>query len=206
MPFIFGLVARDSTVLAHYSSASGNFKNIAVSLLSKASFDGKKLAFDQGEYVFSMLSEASRAVFMILTTKDVAANVRYYALDQIKSKFYSKYLNFSTFGEDSKTSEFAPEIEQIFNTLNSPTSAKIAEINRNITQAQEVMTQNLEAALARSEKLEVMEMKASKVKDSASAFQREARDLNRAACWEHYKWYIVGGGVGLLIIILLFLL
>jgi vesicle-associated membrane protein 7 len=193
MTFLYGLCAYNQVPLAEFDASSGgNHKNVARELLTRMKFDGTRAAFDQDHYIFSCLSETNHVAIIVLTDRGVNANTRFYAVDQIRQRFVTKYLSsMSSAGELSKSAEFAPEIQRIFRECQSPSAAKIAQINANITSAQQVMSENLSRALERSEKLEVMESKAQEIRDSSQAFSREATSLRKAMCFQRYKWYII---------------
>jgi hypothetical protein len=202
MSYIYGLVCYDRTPLAEFSRASsGNYRSIARDIVSTLKFDGSRVALDQDAFVFSAFSESTKLSVVVLSDKGLEAKNRFYVVEQIRNKFISKYLSsYSSLGEFSKSKEFAPEIERIFKECQSPTAAKIAAINANLEATQNIMTQNLSAALARSEKLEVMQEKAESIRSSAKAFERESTDIRKAMWCQRYKWYFIGAGIAVAVI------
>jgi uncharacterized membrane protein len=48
-----------------------------------------------------------------------------------------------------------------------------------------------------------MSEKADKIKDSATAFHREAGDVRRMMFWQKIKWYLLGGVIALVIIFII---
>jgi vesicle-associated membrane protein 7 len=195
MPFVYGLAAYNQVPLAEFDAGGGgNYQKVARDLLSRCKFDGRRSAFDQDKFVFSCLSETNHVAIIVLSDRGINANTRFYAIDQIRHRFVTMYLStMSSAGEFSKSAEFGPEMQRIFRECQSPSAAKIAQINANLAHAQQVMTENLSHALERSEKLEVMEAKSEDIRNSANAFQRESNELRMAMCVQRYKWYVIGG-------------
>ena len=140
MSFLYGAVAYQNTIIAELSNASGNMSQIVPGILKQVKFDDKNVSFEQQQYLFSLISRSNKITVLILTTKDVKGNVRFYAVDQIYQKFVMKYPNYASLGPLSKSGEFGPTIQEIFTQLNNPQQQKIAEINRNIQATQEIMT------------------------------------------------------------------
>lgn len=204
--FTYGLVSYGQKPLAEYDAgAGGNYKKVARDLLSRLSFDGTRTAFEQGAYVFSVFSESTKLSVIVLSDSTTNAKTRFFVVDQIRNKFIGKYLSsYSSAGELSKSSEFGPEIARIFSECTSPSSAKLAQINANLGDVRDIMTENLSKALERSEKLEVMEQKAENIKESASQFQREAKGIRRAMCIQRYKWWVlIGVAIAVILIIII---
>jgi len=206
MPILLGLVAYEHTPIASFNLSEPKAKDISVELLKKATYDGKKISIEQGSIVFSLISETSRSAFVCVSSKDVSLEARFFFLSQMKSQFYGKYSDFSSFSANSKDSEFGPQIKSLLEQVNNPTNEKLAQIRNNLVQASEVMTQNLQAALGRSEQLESLEKKADGLKSNAQLFQTEAVSIKRHACWEHYKWWVIGSIILLIIILLLIII
>jgi vesicle-associated membrane protein 7 len=202
MTFQYGLCAYDQVPLAEYNAASGgNYQKVARELLGKLKFDGSRAAYDQDKFIFSCISETNHVAVIILSDRGIDANTRFYAVDQIRQRFVTMYLSsMNRAGEFSKSAEFGPEIQRIFRECQSPSAAKIAQINANLANAQQVMSENLTRALERSEKLEVMEAKAQDIRASSQAFQREATGIKNAMCFQRYKWYVIGAIVVIVVI------
>lgn len=201
--FLYGAVAFETKVIAELSNASGNMSQILPDILKQCKFDDKNVSFEQQDYLFSLISRENRVTVVVLTSKDVKGNVRFYAVDQIYQKFVMKYPNYASLPPMSKSAEFGPTIQEIFTQLNNPQQQKIAEINRNIQATQEIMTQNLADALVRGERLEIMQEKSQNLQEHASAFQRSAKKVEQKMCWERYRWYIIGGVIIVVVIIII---
>jgi vesicle-associated membrane protein 7 len=80
---------------------------------------------------------------------------------------------------------------------------KTAQIKQTLQNAQDVTAQNLTKALTRGEQLRTMSEKADRIKDSATAFHREAGDVRRMMFWQKIKWYVLGAVIALVIIVII---
>lgn len=203
MTFLYGCVAYEQKILAEYCAAQGNVPKIAREVLKKGKYNNQRLALEQDSYVFSMISENTHLTYVVLSNKNVQANVRFYAIEQIKIKFNQDYSSPSSIAPESKSGEFGPKIKKILEDLENPQAAKIATINSNIQNAAQVMTENLEMALARGEKLDVLEQKAEGIKENAAAFKKNSNKLKTNMCLEKWKWYLIGAAVVVVIIIII---
>lgn len=188
--------------MAEYDGAdSGNYKKISRELLIKFKFDNSKVVFEQGQYMFSGTSSPNQLIVIVLSNANASAQTRFYVVDQILNKFQAKYGNaFSGFSENSRSSDFGPDIKRIFDSVANPSQAKLNEINQNLAQTREIMTENLAKALARSEQLEVMEAKAQNISEAANTFQRNSSALKKQMCWQRYRWYLIAVIVAVVVI------
>ena len=201
MSFVYGLVGFETTPLAEYETAEGNYAEIGHELLGKIGHDDSRTVFEQGQYLFSGFGSKTGLTILVLSKSSVDVKTRFFVINEIQSKWQSKYgSKAATMRPMEKSAEFRGEIQRIFTMMESPTQAKIQQINKNISDAQEIMTQNLSAAIARGEQLNVMEQKAEDIRSSSSQFQRDARKVKNEMCCRRYMYYILGGIVILAII------
>lgn len=206
--FTYAMVAYRDTPLAEYDGGSGgNYKKIARELLGSLKFDGKKNSFEQGGFVFSVISEASKLSVIVLSSQQVDAKLRFHVVEEVRSKFTGRYLSsYTSAGELSKSAEFGPVIRQVFTECSNASATKLAQINANLSDAREEMIQNLAMALQRGEQLEVMEAKATNIAQSANQFKREATSVRRGMLCGRIKWYILGGTIAVAVIVIIVLI
>jgi vesicle-associated membrane protein 7 len=48
-----------------------------------------------------------------------------------------------------------------------------------------------------------MEKKAEDIREGAQIFQREAEAVNKMMCWQRYKWWVIGGVIGVVVLALI---
>lgn len=206
MSFVYGLVAYQSVPLAEFETSQGNFTQIARELLEKIQHSDSRTVFEQNDFVFSAFGDKSGLTVLVLSKSSIDARTRFFVVDEIKNKWTSLYgAKAASMRPMEKNNEFRGEIQRIFIAMESPTQAKIQQINKNIIAAQEIMTQNLSSAIARGEQLTVMEKKAEEIKSSSQQFQRDASKIRKEMCWRRYLWYIIGISIVLVIILIIVL-
>jgi vesicle-associated membrane protein 7 len=93
------------------------------------------------------------------------------------------------------------DISTQLRSYNSTQYDKIAVIKDNLREAQIQTSENLALALERGEAIDTMSTKAETMLDSAVTFKREATHLKNQMRCEKYRWYFVGAGVIVLIIL-----
>ncbi|KAH0786332.1 Synaptobrevin family protein [Histomonas meleagridis] len=190
--FVYGLVAHSTTPLADYSSFEGNFRTIAVKVLENIDPNIPTAISEQGQYVFQTLTEPDKMTYLCLTDKEAIATLRSNFLTDLRNKWRKKYgNNGAKFTAYSKSAEFSSDIRTLFNTYNSERARKIAYVKESQLKTNEQTVQNLKLALQRGEQLEVMSQKADKIKDSATAFHREASKVKSMMCWQKWRFRIL---------------
>lgn len=202
--FVYGLVAYGTTPLADYASCDGNFRTIAKKILNNVDTSEPNAISEHGKYVFQSITDNDRMTYLCLTDKKAYGSLRINFLNDLRTKWKQKYGNGGMkFTENSKINEFGPIIKTLFTTYNSERAQKLAKAKENILIAQDQTTKNLKLALQRGEQLEVMEMKAEKIKKSSHAFQREAKKAKVMMCWQRWKMGII---LTLIVIFIIFIL
>lgn len=199
---VYGLVAYNNTPLAEFAAYEGNFKTIAAKMLETMDRKSPRVQSEQNNHVF-LAANDDGMVYLVLTEQSASQSLRIAFLDDMKRKWRAKYGNGGRdFTAYSKTKEFGPTIESLFRTYNSEKAQKVYKIKDNQQKAQDTTVENLNLALKRGEKLEVMQEKANKVLDSAKAFHREAKNVRSMMCWQKYRLFVL---LGVVIAIVLFL-
>ena len=192
MTFVYALVAKNQTPLADYSSFEGNFKTFALKMLEGIEPQDHYTFSEQGEYIFNASIASDRLVFLVLTSKNVAQPLRISFLEELERKWRARYGNKSaSFQPYSKSIEFGADIQVLFSTYNSERAQKLGKIREDIAKSQEITSRNLTLALARGEQLEIMSQKAEILKDSTTAFHREATKVKKAMFCQKWRNTII---------------
>ncbi|EAY22776.1 Synaptobrevin family protein [Trichomonas vaginalis G3] len=195
--FFYACVAKGAAPLAEFSTVTGNQQSIAIKMLENVDPKKPSTILEEGDYIYQVLADPDRMNFLCLAKKTATFQLRQTFLEELQRKWRVKYKNQgSSFEAYSKSKEFGPDIQSLFTQYNSERAAKIAAIKSNIAATQEKMAENLTQALIRGEKLDVMEEKSNSIKEHAEVFHRAANKVKNRMCFEHYKWYIIGGIIG----------
>lgn len=202
MAFQYAMVARGTTPLAEYSTTRGNVQAIANQILENIDPSKHVGVFEQDKYVYQSLCTPDRMVYLCCTEKSVSGSLRNSFLEELQRRWKQKYGSaVSQMKALSKSVEFQPDMVSLFSTYNSERARKMATIKANIAESQETMTQNLNEALARGAKFELMEKNATTIKKSTEAFKRETTALRKKMCFQKYKWYILAVGITVVLIL-----
>ncbi|OHS96561.1 Vesicle-associated membrane protein 7B [Tritrichomonas foetus] len=202
--FKYALVANGTVIICDFQPNQSNARNIAQKLLETIDTRAEKSYGEQGQFVYEVRAEPDKMIYLVITSKDCIPTLRGQFLDDLKRKWRAKFGNRgSTMAAFSQNAVFGPTIELLFGTFNSERSKKMAIAKANIQAAQDQTAQNLSLALERGEQLEIMSVKADKIKDSAKAFHREASKVKSAMCWQKYRCFVF---IGLIVAILLFVI
>jgi aminopeptidase N len=206
--FVYSLVAHGNTPLAEFSLVEGgNFKTQAGRILEEVDPKDPHGHFEAGAHQFDTLTEPDRTVYLCLSLASVSTAHRQAFLTELKQKWRAKYgTTSSTMSAYEKSADFASDFQRLFTTLNSERAQKTAQIKDNLQKAQDESAQNLTKALCLGEELTTMSDKADRIKDSATAFGREAGDTRRKMLWQKIRWWLLGGLVATVIIVIVVML
>jgi ribosomal protein L17 len=200
--FLYGLVAHGNTPLAEFAPIEGgNIRAQATKILEEIDPKEPLGYFQAGAHQFDTLSEPDRMIYLCLTVGTASSAIRVSFLNELKQKWRAKYGGTgSTMQAYEKTTEFSGDFRRLFTTFNSDRQQKIAQAKESLQKAQDANAQNLTKALIRGEQLDTMAEKADKIKDSATAFHREAKDVRMKMRWQKIRWYVLGAVIALVII------
>ncbi|KAA6352702.1 MAG: putative vesicle-associated membrane protein [Streblomastix strix] len=90
MPIIYSLISRGTIVLSEYSTTTGNFSQIARTILQKIPQTDGKQSYIYEQYTFHYVVE-NRLVYLCLTDKDFDNRVAFSFLGSVQEKFSSQY-------------------------------------------------------------------------------------------------------------------
>ena len=207
MALQYGLVARDATPLAEYSSLQGNYRAVAIRLLENLNPNDSRTVAQQGNHVFFCLTDPDKISFLVLSESSVPQSTLLSFCEELQRNWRTKYGNSAkSFVGNSKDIEFGPVISNLINTYNSERHQKITLIKKNLADTENVMVNNLSLAMARGEQLSVMEKKAEDISQSSQAFRREATQVRWRLCFQKYMWYFLGIGIALFLILVILLI
>ena len=90
--------------------------------------------------------------------------------------------------------------------FNDPANDKISAVQESIDRAKDLMTDNVDKAMARGDQLDEMHQKSSNLQQQAHEFDSKAQDLKTAMCWKNIKMMVlIGAAVTVVIIIIVFI-
>mmetsp|Transcript_20342 Transcript_20342/g.18481 ORF Transcript_20342/g.18481 Transcript_20342/m.18481 type:complete len:217 (-) Transcript_20342:5-655(-) len=191
MTILYCLISRKQTVLAEYTSTSGNFPTITRVLLGKiADVDGK-MSYIYDQYVFHYIIE-NHILYMCMCDDMNKRRIPFAFLEDIQQRFKV------TYGDKAQTAiafsmnnDFGRVLQKQMDFYNGPSADSFASVNSKLDDVKNVMIQNIEMVLERGEKLELLVDKTENLQQQAFQFQRSAKHLKTAMIWRRIKLYLL---------------
>lgn len=186
MSIIYGLVARDKTVLAEYTEFCGNFSNISRLLLEIIPHHSSRKSYIYDDFVFHHLVK-NGITFMTMTDKELGFLTPYAFLEEISKMFFKMFKNTSDLITLSLDEQFRPILKENMRIFNNYESNEIHNIKNQISNIQNIMIENIEKILERREKIDILVNKSEKLNEENVSFRRQALNLNLYLWFENNK-------------------
>jgi len=193
MPIIYGLVTRQTQVLAEYtqSGLSGNFSTVTRVLLKKIPEEDGKLSYIYDKYIFHYMVDDG-LTYLCMTDRDFTRATAFQYLSEIKNRFLA------TYGDRGKTAiafafnaDFQRVLQQQMDKFNSGKTDRIAKVQDEINQVKDVMIKNIDKVLERGEKIELLVDKTEVLDQHAFKFKKQSRNLKNKLWWKNIKLWIL---------------
>jgi len=203
MPLIYTLVAKGTTVLAEYSlpSVSGNFTMVTRRILEKIPPQNAKMSYMYDRHIFHYIVDDG-LVFLTMADEAFGRRLPFTFLEDIRTRFRA------TYGDRGRTAMAGAMNEDFGRVLqvqmeyysNNPGADKITKVKEQIDEVKEIMVQNIEKVLERSEKIELLVDKTEALNANALNFKRQSTGLRQAMFWKNVKLWIILGIVAVIVI------
>lgn len=199
MPIIYALVAREKTVLAEYTSLTGNFTTVTRSLLGKIPQDAAtRMSYTYDQYNFHYIPKDG-LVYLCMADRDCGRRIPFAFLEELCRKFQDRYAEIAHMAIAlAMQSEFQSEIEKLVSMYNSDDVDQIARVKAQINEIHDGMIENIDKILLRQEKIELLVEKTEYLNQSANVFRRDAAELHSRMYWSEKKMWLWGVGFFLL--------
>ncbi|KYN96835.1 putative SNARE protein [Plasmodium gaboni] len=177
MSIIYGLIAREKTVLAEYTEYGGNFSNISRLLLEIIPPHTSRKSYIYDDYVFHQLIK-NGITFMAMTDKELGFLTPYAFLEQISKIFFKNFNNTSDLITLSLDEEFKPVLKENMRVFNDYETNDVHNIKNQISNIQNIIIENIEKILERREKIDILVNKTEKLYQENINFRRQAMNFN----------------------------
>jgi vesicle-associated membrane protein 7 len=187
---IYGVVARERTLLAEFSFFAGNFSTVTRILLEKISPtpNGQRKSYTYDNYVFHYIT-SSGLTYVCLADRGMGQTIPLRFLDEVCGRFES------SFSVASKTAfalqmnaEFQPVIRSIMDKYNDSSNDSSMHIIRNhLSEISDNMIDNIDKIMQRQEKIELLVEKTETLNRTAMQFRRQAVDVRRTLWWRDVR-------------------
>lgn len=203
---IYSFVARGTTVLAEYTSFSGNFNTIAVQCLVKVPAGNSKHTYVCDHHTFNFLVEGG-FTFLAVADEEFGRQVPFAFLDRVKDDFKHRYQGgrADLAVAHSLDQEFGPRLKEhmIYVLANPDEIKKMTRIKSQVAEVKGIMMENIEKVLDRNEKIDLLVDKSSGLQSDAYHFQRQGEKIRRRLWFQHFRLKIF---VLLLVIVIAFVI
>jgi Synaptobrevin len=204
---LWSAVCRDGIILAEAGedNLDGQVTNTAQGLLKKKDTPGYEF-FQSRKYrcrgIKFHVFETDPLTGIMLVWKFAAVyHKELVELDQVKS-FLEKIVMITMVPRETDynwrygdvlaaQSSFAPTLLQRMQEVTY--MGRLAMVNKNIDGVKEIMASNIEAALSRGEKLEDMQVSATRLEEMSLQFKKNTRKLKRFQQWQNAKYGLAVG-------------
>ena len=116
MSFIYGIVLHDKTPLAEFPQNDPEISSLASNILFQLNSESPRLTAEQGNYLFTTLSEKDRITYICVSDKTVSSELRNTFMNQLQQEWRLKYgSRCSKFAAHEKDAEFGPVIQRLIN-------------------------------------------------------------------------------------------
>ena len=189
MPIIYSVVARGTVVLAEFSSARGNFDQVARKILEKIPTQtNSKMSYVYERHIFHY-SVDDQIIYLCMADEEFGRRIPFTFLDDIKDRFRA------TYGDRGKTAlayamneDFSRVLKSVMDYYsNNPNADRINKLKGEVDEVKSVMVQNIERVLERGERIELLVDKTENLSQSAFKFKKSSTALKRSMWWKNIK-------------------
>jgi vesicle-associated membrane protein 7 len=208
MSVIYSVVARGTSVVAEYTSASTSTTNapqVAALILDKiAPEDSSKLTYVYGDHLVHYITTAATEsipgglTYLCITSNSGGRRVPFLFLTSIRDAFTEQFSedeigSAPPYGLNSFAQTLKAQMEWADGGAKGPGLDKGKEIRDEMNAVKDVMVQNIERVLERGERIDLLVNKTDHMNQTAFAFRQRSTALRYIAV---VIGLIVGGGCG----------
>lgn len=207
MPLIFSAVSRGPTVLADYAEREGNFRSVAAELLEKYANKEGKFIHSVDSCTFTLLMKDGYT-YMVVADDALGKVIPSAYLDKLQEKFAMQFSERArTAPAGSLTKSFGPQMQTLMNHVatNPEQYSKVHSVAKKVEEVKGIMAENIDKALARGEKMELLADKTDHLAFEADRFMKTGRELRRTMWWQNMKIKLIIAAVIILLGVVIFL-
>jgi len=193
MPIIYAVIARGTVVLAEFSTAKGNFDQVARRILEKIPTQtDSKMSYVYERHIFHYMV-AKQITYLCMADEAFGRRIPFAFLEDIKNRFQSTYADRAktalAFGMNEDFSRVLRTQMDYYS--HNPEADKINKIRGEVDEVKSVMVTNIEKVLERGERIELLVDKTETLSQNAFKFKKSSTQLKRAMWWRNIKLLII---------------
>eukprot|EP00271_Cylindrocystis_brebissonii_P015646 TRINITY_DN385_c0_g7_i1.p1 TRINITY_DN385_c0_g7~~TRINITY_DN385_c0_g7_i1.p1 ORF type:complete len:230 (-),score=48.08 TRINITY_DN385_c0_g7_i1:106-795(-) len=190
---IYSFVAKGQTVLAEYSTFTGNFSAIAAECLKSLPTTNSKLTYPHSPHALNYLIQDGYA-YMALTDEGYPKATTFAFLDRIRADFESSMKSKAASAQPlGLNKEYGPKLKEHMKfVLEHPEEMnKLAKIQAQVSEVKGVMRDNIDKVLQRGEKFESLVEKTDDLREKANIFQKRTTEIRSKMWYENLRTKMV---------------
>lgn len=206
MPIIYTVIARGSVVLAEYSTARGNFDEVARRILEKVPTEhNSKMSYVYERHIFHYLVD-DQLTYLCMADEEFGRRIPFTFLEgnatptthsdrgpDLKNRFKA------TYGQRGKTAlaygmneDFSRVMKNLMDYYShNPNADKLNKLKGEVDEVKSVMVHNIEKVLERGERIELLVDKTENLSQNAFKFKKSSTQLKRSMWLKNVKLILV---------------
>ncbi|KAJ4955634.1 hypothetical protein NE237_012417 [Protea cynaroides] len=204
--FIYSFVARGTMILAEYTEFTGNFPAIASQCLQRLPSSNNKFTYNCDLHTFNFLVEDGYA-YCVVAKESVGKQVSIAFLERMKADFKKRYGGgkADTAIAKSLNKEFGPVMKEHMQYIidHAEEIGKLLKVKAQVSEVKSIMLENIDKAVDRGEKLEILADKAEDLRSQAQDFKKQGTQIRRKMWFQNMKIKLVVLGVLLLLVLII---
>ncbi|KAJ9114551.1 hypothetical protein QFC20_001425 [Naganishia adeliensis] len=189
MSLIHTLIAKGTTVLAEHSTSHGAFKQYV--------WQDKLIHYVSSEGI----------VYLVVADDTVGRRTPFAFLAEVgrrfKSRFSPQEFDAASVQHLQLQDELEDELEALmYQYSTNPPNDPLKQAQTDLNNVKDIMVQNIDAVLARGERIELLVDKTDSMAGQAHAFRRGARNVRRQMWWKNTRIMMLSGVVCILLLYL----
>ncbi|PIA61491.1 hypothetical protein AQUCO_00300772v1 [Aquilegia coerulea] len=204
--FIYSFVARGTMILAEYTEFTGNFPAIATQCLQKLPSSNNKFTYNCDHHTFNFLVEDGYA-YCVVAKESAGKQVSIAFLERMKADFKKRYGGgkADTAIAKSLNKEFGPVMKEHMQYIfdHADEIGKLLKVKAQVSEVKSIMLENIDKALDRGEKLDILAEKTEDLRSQAQEFKKQGTQVRRKMWYKNMKIKLVVLGVLLLLVLII---
>jgi hypothetical protein len=199
MPIKYACINVNGNIFTEFPTTEQQLlaKTLQTVISTVSSKEYRRQTIEDIDMHYHYLSNGDGKIFGCVATKDIKQRVIFDFLDKIEEMCRDKNLDQLLIKEIIKK-------KMLF--YNDPDNDKINSVQKSIDIAKDIMTNNIDAALKRGDRLDTLNTKSENMAASAAIFQKKSSDLKREMCMRNAKMIIMIVGSVLVFILIILLI
>ncbi|XP_042516478.1 vesicle-associated membrane protein 724-like [Macadamia integrifolia] len=204
--FIYSFVARGTMILAEYTEFTGNFPAIASQCLQRLPSSNNKFTYNCDHHTFNFLVEDGYA-YCVVAKESAGKQVSIAFLERMKADFKKRYGGgkADTAIAKSLNKEFGPVMKEHMQYIidHAEEIEKLLKVKAQVSEVKSIMLENIDKALDRGEKLDILADKAEDLRSQAQDFKKQGTKIQRKMWYQNMKIKLVVLGILLLLVLVI---